>query len=127
MKANLINYIPHKLGKFAEDLACKHLKKRGLKLIARNYRCALGEIDLIMNDDSVFVFVEVRLRSVSSYIDGLESITFSKQQKIIRTASHYLQRNDLLNKVECRFDVISVRRDKKQFACEWVKQAFCDV
>ena len=61
-------------GRWAEDLACKHLIDHGLVLVTRNYRCRYGEIDLIMRDGRTIAFVEVRLRSRIDYGTGAESV-----------------------------------------------------
>ncbi|MBN1684447.1 MAG: YraN family protein [Gammaproteobacteria bacterium] len=118
------NYQPHVLGRKAEDGACEYLKKQGLKLITRNYCCRLGEIDLIMRDGKILVFIEVRLRSNLSYGTGLESVTRSKQQKIIRAAEYYLLINHLTYKVSCRFDIVSATFKEGKFDFSWIKHAF---
>lgn len=108
-------------GQLAEKDALVYLKKQGLKLITKNYRCRLGEIDLIMSDKDHLIFVEVRCRSHACFGGGAESITLGKKQKIIKTALHYmigLKQNDL----SCRFDVISIDGGKAQIT--WIKNAF---
>ena len=74
------------LGQKAEEEACKFLTQKGLKLIAKNYRTPRGEIDLIMQDSSEIVFIEVRSRKNSLFGTPIETIHFKKQQKIIYTA-----------------------------------------
>lgn len=110
-----------KTGSLAEDLACNYLSKQGLTLVSRNYYCRLGEIDLIMRDKSYLVFIEVRYRNNSSFGSGAESVTLSKQAKLIKTAQFYLQQKKLIDKISCRFDVISVKDREK---IEWIKNAF---
>lgn len=95
-------------GDKGELLAEKYLKKQGLKPIKRNYRCKMGEIDLIMSDGNDIVFVEVRIRSNKNYASGAESVTLSKQRKIIKTANLYLQNNPEKYNNGSRFDVISI-------------------
>ena len=74
---------------FAEERrALLYLQKQGLKLITRNYQCKMGEIDIIMQDKDMLVFVEVRYRRKGRYGDGLDSVTYSKQRKLIRTANY---------------------------------------
>ena len=94
-------------GAAIESQALETLQNKGLQLVTRNYLCKLGEIDLIMRDKKTLVFVEVRYRKNNTHGSGLESVNHNKQQKIIKTALHYLQRHKLLNKTSCRFDVIS--------------------
>ena len=88
----------------AEAIAERFLIQRGLQIVARNYRCRLGEIDLIASDGEVVVFVEVRLRASSRFGGALESITASKQKKLMAAAGLYLSR--LRRTPPCRFDAI---------------------
>lgn len=107
-----------------EKLALKYLKKQGLKFSAKNYHCRLGEIDLIMLDHEVIVFIEVRYRENSSFGSGLDSVTKNKQQKLRNTAQHYLLLAGLYEKVSARFDVISFCKSKGKPELIWVKDAF---
>jgi len=95
-------------GEYTENLACKYLENKGFKLIEKNFNCRVGEIDLIMKDNDSLVFVEVRYRRNNSFGSGAESITTSKQSKLIKTASLYLQQHAKLNKYPARFDVVSI-------------------
>ena len=117
-------YKPHILGRQVENNACEYLKKQGLKLVARNYRCRSGEIDLIMQDGKILVFIEVRFRTSHSYGTGLDSVTKAKQLKIIRAAEYYLLVKHLTYKISCRFDVISATFKEEKFDFFWVKNAF---
>lgn len=110
-----------KIGNFAEELACNYLIEQNLKLIIRNYYCRLGEIDLIMQDKDDLVFIEVRYRNNILFGSGAESVTTSKQAKLIKTAQFYLQQKKLIDKISCRFDVVSVINKEK---IEWIKNAF---
>jgi putative endonuclease len=78
----------------------------------------MGEIDLIMTDENCLIFVEVRLRTNPNYGSGAESVTLTKQRKIIRTAQFYLLNHAIGNR-DCRFDVISI--DDK---IDWIQGAF---
>lgn len=95
-------------GEFTENLACQFLEKKGFKLIERNFHCRLGEIDLIMQDNKSLVFVEVRYRRNNNFGSGAESVTYTKQSKLIKTASVYLQQHAKLNKYPARFDIVSI-------------------
>lgn len=108
------------IGQQAEKQACVFLEEKGLKLLARNYHCVFGEIDLIMRDQDDVVFVEVRKRTNTDYGDAIESITLIKQRKLIKTATHYLQKLQWLDKVPCRFDIIGISLNQ----IEWIKDAF---
>ncbi|MCB5190484.1 YraN family protein [Methylobacillus arboreus] len=107
-------------GDDAEAIAASYLETQGLTLINRNYRCRSGEIDLIMRQGDTIVFVEVRMRSHSAFGGAAASITASKQQKLIRTAEHFLQQH---GNTACRFDAILMTKlDTNQI--EWIKNAF---
>lgn len=108
------------IGQHAEQLAAIYLQQQGLKLLERNYRCRFGEIDLIMQDGKEIVFVEVRLRSHSAFGGASASITPGKQQKLSRTADHYLMQHSM---PPCRFDVILMNSLKTE-SLEWLKNAF---
>ena len=109
-------------GMLAEDFAKKYLIQQGLTWRASNYRCRLGEIDLIMHDGEYLVFVEVRARRSAAFGGGLSSVTHSKQQKLIKTAWIYLMKHKLHATHACRFDVLSLDGDPPQI--NWVKNAF---
>ncbi|TQV80202.1 YraN family protein [Exilibacterium tricleocarpae] len=94
-------------GDRAEQRAQAYLISQGLQPVTRNYRCKAGEIDLIMRDGEVLVFVEVRLRSASRFGAAAATVTAKKQQKIIRTAAFFLQAHRLTETTRCRFDVIA--------------------
>ncbi|MCB1770374.1 MAG: YraN family protein, partial [Candidatus Competibacteraceae bacterium] len=82
-------------GAVAEDLALGYLQEQGLALVTRNFRCRTGELDLIMRDGEYLVFVEVRSRRYARYGTPAESVTRTKQQKLLRAAAFYLQRQHL--------------------------------
>lgn len=109
-------------GQDAEDLALLHLRQRGLELVARNYRMpgrAGYEIDLIMKTgDGTLVFIEVRQRHNSLYGGGAATVSWHKQRRIIRAASHFLLRVRRLPPI--RFDVVDVQGSRVQ----WLPGAF---
>ncbi len=108
------------LGADAEQVAAIYLQQQGLVLIASNYTCRSGEIDLIMRDGKTLVFVEVRMRSNTDFGGAGKSITLSKQKKLTRTAEHYLQQH---GNSACRFDVVLMERPSLE-SIEWVRNAF---
>lgn len=128
--------ISKSLGKQAEDFAYRYLKAQGLCLITRNYACRLGEIDLIMQDKEILVFVEVRYRQQQQFGHSLETVDAYKQTKLIKTAEHYLQSNPTLAETPCRFDVLGISARKPSLLqklspsqhypaqVEWLKNAF---
>ncbi|MDP3559251.1 MAG: YraN family protein [Legionellaceae bacterium] len=109
-------------GQHAEDEACRYLEQHGLKCVGRNYHCRMGEIDLIMQDSKTLVFVEVRARSSSYFGRAEETITYTKQRKIIQTAMMYLTEKGLVNRCLTRFDVLCIQGQAREIS--WVKNAF---
>lgn len=105
-----------------EQAAEHFLKRQGLKAISRNYTIRGGEIDLIMRHGNVLVFVEVRYRASQSHGSGAESITHHKQQRLLKTAQHYLQKHYGAAPPDCRFDVMSGSGQPVQF--EWLQNVF---
>ena len=106
----------------AEIIARNFLIKNGFKLITTNYRTRLGEIDIIMQDKKTLIFVEVRYRKSNSYANGAESITRSKQKKIIKTALTFLQKYPTYKSY--RFDVIAIQPTQNGNEIDWIKDAF---
>lgn len=93
-------------GQAAEDDALLHLQQHGLQLVERNFRCKGGEIDLIVQEGSTLVFVEVRKRTVGSYGGAAASVTTHKQRRLIIAAQRFLQRYRI--PPACRFDVVAI-------------------
>lgn len=111
-------------GQWAETLAFEHLHAAGLTEVTRNYRCRVGEIDLVMRDGPTLVFVEVRYRGRSDFGSGAASVGSRKQAHLINSAQHFLQRNSTLAKANCRFDVIGVAGPPAGPRIEWIRDAF---
>lgn len=113
-------------GRRAEDIACNYLKGQfGFKLLGRNYRTPHGEIDLIMKDGDITVFIEVRSRTTQRFLDPAESIDRWKCSRIIRSSEYYLQRKvSNYNTVKCRFDVVTLTGPLESARLEWIKDAF---
>ncbi|MCW8994842.1 MAG: YraN family protein [Psychromonas sp.] len=106
----------------SEKQALAYLQKQGLTLICQNYYCRFGEIDLIMYDQDTLVFIEVRYRKNNDFGGALASITKRKQDKIIKTAKHYLAQ--LENEPYCRFDTIAI--DQQADTPQWIQNAFLE-
>jgi len=98
---------PQALGVLGEELAFHELRRRGYKVLLRNYECMLGEIDLVAKHEGFLVFVEVRTRSSLEKGTPAESVTPEKQKQIIKVAKYYLNRYGIQD-VPCRFDVAGV-------------------
>jgi len=114
-----------KIGADAEDSAVSYLENAGLKLITRNYRLPFGEIDIIMKEEDVIVFVEVRYRKSPSHGEGVETVTYMKQQKIIRAAEYFLQQKKWREVYPCRFDVVTIEPSQDMTPrINWLKNAF---
>lgn len=109
-------------GNIAELEAQRYLEKRGLSLCEKNFSCKAGEIDLIMKEGKTLIFIEVRYRHSRAYGTAAETISPTKQRKIIRATQFYLQQQGLWDKVACRFDVIGMDNDISKIT--WIKNAF---
>lgn len=113
-------------GAAIEKRAANWLKDKGLQLVETNYRCKLGEIDIIMLDNRQLVFVEVRYRRSSSFGSGLESVDWRKQRKLHRAATHYLMSSHRFANSSCRFDVVAASpvSNTGQLEWHWIQDAF---
>ena len=115
----------HQKGAAAEDATALFLKQRGFLAVAQNFSTPLGEIDLIVKKDNLLVFVEVRQRRAHSMVGALESITRSKQRKISRTATIFLQRHQQYQTFDCRFDVVACTLlSNGSLEFDWIEAAF---
>ncbi|MFT4926764.1 MAG: putative endonuclease [Phenylobacterium sp.] len=114
-------WLSRDIGQINEDIARQYLIKQGLRFIVANYHCRYGELDLIMADHTVLVFVEVKFRRNHSHGGAAAAVNHSKQRKLIKTAQWYMQQQGLSNNVT-RFDVIAIEGDDSQI--RWIKNAF---
>ena len=107
------------IGDEAESAATRLLERRGLAIVARNYRTRFGEIDLIARDGATLVFVEVRYRRSSRAWGGAaDSVDHRKRQRLAAAARQYLAR--LPREPACRFDLVAMQGED----CTWVRGAF---
>ncbi|MGB0132892.1 YraN family protein [Dokdonella sp.] len=111
-------------GKYFEDLALAHAQRSGLNLITRNFNCRYGELDLVMRDREIVVFLEVRYRRSQSHGGALDSVSASKRERLTRTASLFLQANPDLGRHACRFDVIAISGTQDSPTINWQRNAF---
>ena len=99
-------------GNIGEEIASNYLQKKGYKIIEKNYKISLGEIDLIcldiVNSQKVYVFVEVKYRNSKKFGLPREAITLYKQKNIKKVAKYYLKVNKLYDKVPVRFDCVEI-------------------
>jgi len=96
----------NELGAVGENKAAVYLKREGYMIVDRNYRCRMGEIDIIARKDGYIVFVEVKARKDASFAEAREFVTYAKQQRIIKTAMFWL--SDHSCELQPRFDVIEI-------------------
>jgi len=110
----------NRAGARAEELCVDLLRKAGLRVLARNWTCRHGEIDLVAEDGGTLVFAEVRYRRDGRFGGAAESVTFAKQSRLIAAARLYLARR---RETDCRFDVLlldALETDRIQ----WIRNAF---
>lgn len=107
------------IGQAKEALASRFLQAQGLQLVKRNYRCRAGEVDLIMREGRLLVFVEVRFRRSATHGTPGETVTAIKQNRIVQAAAHYLQRCTVIP--PCRFDLIAIGAEDR---IDWIPDAF---
>lgn len=111
-------------GRDAEEHVCAFLQQQGLQLTMRNYRSPFGEIDLIMQEHSTLVFVEVRYRTNTRFGTPAETVDMNKQARLRATAEHYLQNTPRASRKACRFDIVAVTGDGKSGNVSWLKNVF---
>lgn len=102
------------LGKRGEEEACKYLEKMGYRLLERNYRCKLGELDIVAKDLlGMLAFIEVRSRSGKNFGLPEESINYTKKNKLRALANYYLMTKPEFTRLPCRFDIIAAYFNKE--------------
>lgn len=111
------------LGKAGEELAERYLKRQGYAIVERNYRCPVGEIDLIALNRRTVVFVEVKTRRVDTSGAPLEAVHAVKQRRLKRTALHYLNEHRLYDR-DVQFDVVGISLRSDPPAVQHVRHAF---
>ncbi len=111
------------LGKRGEELAVAQLKKLKFKILERNYKCALGEIDIIARERDTLVFVEVKTRASMDFGGPAAAVTSHKQRQLCRVALTYLSQKRLTN-VPARFDVVAVELISPVPRIEVIRNAF---
>ena len=113
-------------GKEGEKAAVRFLKKKGYRIIEKNYRNKSGEIDIVAEQDQVLVFIEVKSRADSEYGEPLEAVTPHKHRKIGQVARGFLTQHQIENR-DCRFDVVGIKgnpNEPKTWEVELVQDAF---
>ncbi|MDF2488122.1 MAG: hypothetical protein K0S77_744 [Pseudomonas sp.] len=112
-------------GKAAEHQALDYLRGQGLQLLAQNWRCKGGELDLVMLDSDTVVFVEVRYRLHADFGGALGSIDGRKQKRLVLAATLFLQKEPRWAGYPCRFDVVALQGSHHAGQpLQWLKNAF---
>lgn len=112
-----------RIGTQGEDLACDFLQKKGYAILERNFRFGKKEIDIIAQKDNTIIFVEVKAGYSKNFGEPQERVTKRKQKQIIDVALSYIQKNDL-KETDFRFDVITIKKNKKETSLEHFESAF---
>lgn len=110
-------------GASGEAAAERFLRRQRYTILERNYRCPLGEADLIALDGTVIVFIEVKTRAGAATGSPFEAVDRRKQRQLVRIANYYLSRHRLHGR-DARFDVVGVRLDGGELRCELIRNAF---
>lgn len=100
------------------------LENKGLRYIESNFRCHLGEIDLVMQHADTLVFVEVRYRKDDKFGGACHSINSKKVEKLRNTANYYIQRHPKWANLPCRFDVVLIQGKLSANETQWLANAF---
>jgi putative endonuclease len=111
-------------GRLAEQAARSFLESHGLRLLASNYRCRYGELDLIMRDKEQLVVVEIRYRRHTRFMKPVESITRAKRHRIARATLHFMQNNHAYDDHPVRFDIIGISGPLERSTMNWIPGAF---
>ena len=111
------------LGVKGEDLAVKFLKKKGYRILSRNYKTPLGEIDIVAEEGETLVFVEVKTRADNSFGQPFEAVNYRKREKLRKVALYYLK-NCCKKDLPSRFDVLSIQTRGDKSAIEHITDAF---
>lgn len=110
-------------GKKGEDIACAYLKRRGYRIVERNYKCPLGELDIVARDGDAIVFVEVKSRKSEEFGDPQLAVGLEKQKKVSRMSLTYLKEKHLYP-CNARFDVVAIKMLPDGITIELIQNAF---
>ena len=102
-----------------EKANCKYLEKQGVQILERNYRCKMGEIDIIGRQGDCFIFFEVKYRKSEEFGQALSFVDYKKQRTICRCVAAYCMKHTYIT--QFRYDVIGITDTK----IEWIQNAFC--
>ena len=106
-----------------EQLACDYLKEHGAKIIRKNFRCKLGEIDIIARDGRYLCFIEVKYRTDLRFGGPEAAVNYDKQKKISKVSANYLKMTGMWE-VPVRYDVLAIHGENRALTVNWIKNAF---
>jgi putative endonuclease len=112
------------LGARAEKAACGYLARRGMAVVARNYRALRGELDIICRDGDAWVFVEVKARTSDRFGGAPWAVPPTKRRQVAKVARHFLLSRGLYGVVPCRFDVVLVDAGRRPYQVTHIADAF---
>ncbi|WP_116810334.1 YraN family protein [Steroidobacter cummioxidans] len=112
------------IGQLGEELALAHLLAHGLTPLIRNYRCKMGELDLVMLERQTLVLIEVRCRSSTDYGGAAASVDWQKQRRLVLAAEHLLMKRAELRHYPARFDVVAITIGEPRAKVDWIRSAF---
>ena len=119
-----MSFARKQLGARGEEIALRFLKKRRFKILAQNYRCTFGEVDIIARDpDNILSFIEVKTRSSRTHGTPQEAVNPRKQTQISRVALEFIQRYRL-EQQRARFDVVAVQLSTSGYTVDLIQNAF---
>ncbi len=110
------------LGRKGEELAFRFLRKKGYRIIEKNYVCKLGEMDIIAKEKDTLIFIEVKTRTSALFGPPQLAVNFAKQRQLSKVALNYLKEKRLED-VKARFDVVAILLDQKE-GIEIIQNAF---
>ena len=113
------------IGDWAETLASDHVQQQGWQLLARNFHCRGGELDIIASKQQTLAFIEVKYRRSNAYGGPLAAITHNKRQRLIRAAQTFLQTQPRFKSYQARFDLVAIcGRPEQQLELQWLPSIF---
>ncbi len=112
-----------KTGQAGEEIAIRHLQKLGYRILERNYRCSLGEIDIVARDRDTLVFVEVKSRKTEAFGDPELAVGKAKQKKLSLISLYYLEQKHYAE-ANARFDVVAVKMLPGRTEVKLIQDAF---
>jgi putative endonuclease len=111
------------LGKRGEEVALRFLKKKGYRIIEKNYACKMGEMDIIAKEKDTLVFIDEKTRTSALFGPPQLAVNFSKQRQLSKVALNYLKENRL-EEAKARFDVVAILLGQKEEGIELIRNAF---